>query len=125
MWKVVLDLSNYATKADLKIITGINTSDFPKKTDLVNLNYDVNELDIDKLKNVPSCFSSLKSKVYKSDIGKLDTTSAELSNVFKVMDLSNVGKYDIVKKTEYDKLVKKVNAIQTPDTSNLVKKTEN
>ena len=41
------------------------------------------------------------------------------------MDLSNVGKYDIVKKTEYDKLVKKVNAIQTPDTSNLVKKTEN
>ena len=30
--KVELDLSNYATKADLKNATGVDTSDFPKKT---------------------------------------------------------------------------------------------
>ena len=51
--KVELDLSNNATKADLKNATGVDISDFPKKTDLANLESDVNKLDIDKLKNVP------------------------------------------------------------------------
>ena len=36
--KVGLDLSNYATKADLKNATGVDTSDFAKITDLANLN---------------------------------------------------------------------------------------
>ena len=36
--KVGLDLSNYATKADLKNATGVDTSDFTKITDLANLN---------------------------------------------------------------------------------------
>ena len=49
--KVELDLSNYATKADLKNITGVDTSDFAKKTDLANLKSDVDKLDINKLKN--------------------------------------------------------------------------
>ena len=35
--KVELDLSNYATKADLKNAAGINTSKFAKKVDLANL----------------------------------------------------------------------------------------
>ena len=50
--KVDLDLSNYATKADLKKATGVNTSDFAKKADLANLKLVVDELDIDKLKTV-------------------------------------------------------------------------
>ena len=33
--KVELDLSNYATKADLKNATGVNTSKFAEKVDLV------------------------------------------------------------------------------------------
>ena len=33
--KVELDLSNYATKADLKNTTGVNTSKFAEKVDLV------------------------------------------------------------------------------------------
>ena len=37
--------------------------------------------------------------------------------------LSNVVKNDVVKKTEYKEIVKKVNNISTTDTSNLVKKT--
>ena len=31
--KIELDLSNYATKADLKTATGVDTSKFAKKTD--------------------------------------------------------------------------------------------
>ena len=55
--KVELDLSNYATKADLKM------QQESKKTDLVKSNVD--KLDIDKLKNVPSNLNNLKSKVDK------------------------------------------------------------
>ena len=66
--KVELDLSNYATKTDLRNATGDDTSDFAKKIDLANLKSNVDKLDIDKLKNVLSGLSSLKSKVGKIDI---------------------------------------------------------
>ena len=60
-------MSNYATKADSKNATGINAFDFAKKADLANLKSDVDKLDIDKLKNVPTNLSDLISKVDKSD----------------------------------------------------------
>ena len=53
--KVKLDLCNDAA-------TDVDTSDFAKKTDLGNLKSDVNKLDTEKLKNVPSSLSSLKSR---------------------------------------------------------------
>ena len=87
--KVELDLSNYATKADLNNATGVDTSDFAKKTELANLKSDVNKLVIDKLNNVPSDFSSLKSKVGKSDIGKLKTTPVNLSKLSDVVKKLN------------------------------------
>ena len=43
-------MSNYATKADLKNATGVNTK-FAKKVDLANLKSHVDKLDIGKLKN--------------------------------------------------------------------------
>ena len=52
--KVELDLFNHATKANLKNATEVDTSDFAKITDFANLKSDVDKLDIDKLKNVPS-----------------------------------------------------------------------
>ena len=58
-----LDLSNHATTANLKNAAGVETSDFAKKTDLANLESDVDKLYIDKLKNVPNNLSNLKSKV--------------------------------------------------------------
>ena len=61
--KVELDLSNYATKADLKTTTGVDTSKFAKKFDLANLKSNVDKLDINKLKNVSTNLSNLKSKV--------------------------------------------------------------
>ena len=59
--KVELDLSNSATKADLKTVTGVDTSKFAKKVDLPNLKFNFEKLDIDKLKNVPNNLSSLKT----------------------------------------------------------------
>ena len=72
--QVELDLSFSTTAIDLKNATGVDTSDFAKKTDLANL-----KTDIDKLKNVPSNLSNLKSKVDKLDIGKLKTTPIDIS----------------------------------------------
>ena len=68
--KAELDLSYYGIKSDLKNATGVDTSDFPKKTDLANLKADVGKLDIDKLKNVPINLSNLKSKVDELDVDK-------------------------------------------------------
>ena len=68
--KVELYLSNYATKAELKNATGVDTSSFAKKTDLGNLKFNLDELDIDKLKNVPTNVSNLKSKGDKLDADK-------------------------------------------------------
>ena len=80
-----VDLSNYATKDDIKNITQVDTSSFALQTNLANLITEVDKLDIDKLVTVPV------------DLSKL----------------SNVVKNDVVKKTVYDKLVAKVNNIDT------------
>ena len=88
---VRIDLSNYATKDDIKNITHVDTSSFALKTNVANLKTEVDKLDIDKLAPVPT------------DLSKL----------------SDVVKKDAVKKTDYNKLVAKVDNI---DTSGLVKK---
>ena len=90
---VTVHLSNYATKDDIKNITNVDTSNFAIKTNLANLKTEVDKLDIDKL----------------------STVLVDLSK------LSNLVKNDVIKKTVYDKLVAKVNNI---DTSGLVKKTD-
>ena len=47
--KVELDLSNYATKSDLKNSTGVDTSKFDRKVDLDSFESEVDKLDIDIL----------------------------------------------------------------------------
>ena len=46
---VKIDLSNYATKADIKNISHIDTSSFTLETNLANLKTEIDKLDIDKL----------------------------------------------------------------------------
>ena len=46
---VKVDLSNYATKADIKNISNVGTSSFALKTNLAYLKSEWDELDIDKL----------------------------------------------------------------------------
>ena len=84
---VKVDLSNYAAKTDLKNVTHVDTSSFALKTSLANLKTEVDKLDIDK------------SAPVSIDLSKL----------------SDVVKSDIVEKTVYDKLVTKVNNIDTGD----------
>ena len=90
---IKVDLSNYATKTDLKNISHIDVSCYALKSNLASLKTKVDKLDIDKLTPVPN------------DLSKL----------------SNVVKNDGVKKTEYDKLVAKVDNI---DTTNFVLRTK-
>ena len=82
--KVELDLPNYATKTNLKIVTETDTSSFANKVDLANLKSNVDKLDIVKLKNVPTNLTNLKSKVDKSDIGKLVSVLVDLSKLSNV-----------------------------------------
>ena len=76
---VKVDLSNYATKTDLKNVSHVDFSSFALRSNLASLKTEVGKLDIDKLTPVPD------------DLAKL----------------SNVVKCDVVKKIEYDKLVTK------------------
>ena len=82
---VKVNLSNYATKTDLKNISHVDTSSFALKTNL----------------------ASLKTEVDKLDIGKLVPVPADLSK------LSDVVKNDVAKKPLYDKLAATVNNIDT------------
>ena len=91
--KVELDLSNYATKDDVKNITHVDVSSYATKTNLAALNTEVDNIDIDKLKTVPD------------DLTKL----------------SNIVKNEVVKKTAYNTLKNKVDAI---DTSKFVSRTK-
>ena len=90
--KVELYLSNYATKADLKNATSAATSKFAKQFDLASLKSNVDKLDIDKLKNVPSNSRNSKSKIDKLDVDKLVPIPVDLSK------LRDVVKIDVVKK---------------------------
>ena len=80
---IKVDLSNYANKTDLKNISHIDVSSYALKLNLASLKPEVDKVDFDKLMSVPI------------DLAKL----------------SNVVKNDVVKKTEYNKLVNKVNGI--------------
>ena len=68
-------------------MTHVDTSSFALRTNLVNLKTEIDKLDIDKLAPVP----------------------------FDLSKLSDVVKKNVVKKTAYDKLVAKVNSIDTSD----------
>ena len=60
---VKVDLSNYATKADIKNISHVDTSSFALKTNLTNLKTEVDKLDIDKLAPIPTDLSKLSNVI--------------------------------------------------------------
>ena len=88
---VKIDLSNYAKKTHLKNVSHVDVSSFALKSKLASLKTEVDKIDADKLKTVP----------------------------VNLAKLSNVVKNDVVKKTEYNKLVTKIDCI---DTTNFVKR---
>ena len=66
-----VDLSNFATKVDLKNATGIDSSKLGEKSDLASLKAELDKLDVDKLKHEWTNLRDLKNKVDKLDIDKL------------------------------------------------------
>ena len=64
-------MSNYATKSHLKNAADVDALHFAKKADLVSLKSDIDKLEIDKLKKVPSGWNNLKLKVDELDVDKL------------------------------------------------------
>ena len=60
---VKVDLSNYATKTDIKNISHVDTSSFALKTNLGNLKTEFDKLDIDKLVPVAVDLSKLSDAV--------------------------------------------------------------
>ena len=72
-FKVKVDLTNYATKADLKNITHVDTSNFALKTNWANLKTEVDKLDIDKLVPIPNDLSKLSNIVKNDVVKKLNT----------------------------------------------------
>ena len=51
---VKVDLSNYATKTDIKNISHVDISSFALKSNLASLKTEVDKFDIDKLKSLPN-----------------------------------------------------------------------
>ena len=68
---VKVDLSNYATKADIKNISHVDTSSFALKTNLASLKTEVDKLDIDKLVPVPVDLSKLSDVVKNVVVKKM------------------------------------------------------
>ena len=113
---VKVDLSNYATKTDIKNISHIDTSSFALKSNLAGLKTEVDKLDVDKLKSLPNNLSNLKNEVDKLDVDKLVPVPVDLS------ELTNVVKNEVVKKTEYNAKIKNIED-KLPDITNLAIKT--
>ena len=90
---IKVDLFNYATKTGLKNVIHVDTSSFALKANLASLKTEVDKLDNEELVPVP----------------------------VNLRKLSDVVKNDVVEKTVHDKLVEKVNNI---DTSGFVLKTK-
>ena len=61
--KVELDLTNYATKTDLKNTTHVDVSSFASKTNLAALKTEVDKIDVDKLKTAPIDLAKLTNAV--------------------------------------------------------------
>ena len=90
--KVELDLSNYATKDDVKNITHVDVSSFASKTNLAALKTEVDKINADKLKTTPA------------DLAKL----------------TNAIEHDVVKKTDYNTKITIIEAQITGLTKNTV-----
>ena len=98
----------------MKNISHIDTSSFVLKTNLANLNTEVDKLDIEKLVPIPVDLSKL------SDVVKTDVVQKTVYNKL-VAKVDNIDTSDFVLKTKYNtdktELENKI-----PDTSGLVKK---
>ena len=109
---VKVDLSNYATKSDIKKISHVDTSSFAFKTNLANLKNEADKLDIDKLLPVTVDLSKLSDFV-KNDVLKKSDYNAKITEIEgEIPDISNLATKTSLNTVEY----------KIPDTSGIIKK---
>ena len=113
------DLSNDATKNDLKNVSHVDVSSFALKSNLASLKTEVDKLDIDKLVSVPLDLSKSSDVVKNNVVKKIEYHKL-------VTKVDNIDTINFVKKNKYEKdgsdFEDKINKI--PDVTTLVKKTD-
>ena len=141
--KVEFDLTNYATKTDLKNITHVDVSSFTIKTNLAALKTEVDKIDVDKLKTAPFDLAKLTNAVendlvkktdYNTKVTTIETQIADLSkntvdNLPEITKLKAIDTNSFVLKTklasDVTTLENKIDTVdkKIPDISGLATKT--
>ena len=141
--KVELDLTNYATKTDLKNITHVDVSSFASKTNLAALKTAVDKIDTDKLKTAPIDLAKLTNAIENDVVKKTDyntkVTSIEaqiagvtkntVDNLADITKLKAIDTNSFVNKTKFsadiNTLDDKIDGVEKkqPDISGLATKT--
>ena len=112
--KVELDLSNYATKNDLKNITHVDVSSFASETNLAALKTEVDKIDVDKLKTAPSDLAKLTNAVENDLVRKTDYNTKVTSIEAQIAGLT---------KNTVDNLAD-ITKLKAIDTNSFVRKTK-
>ena len=141
--KVELDLTNYATKNDLKNITHVDVSSFTSKTNLPALKTEVDKIDTDKSKIAPTDFAKLtnaiendlvKKTVFNTKVTSIETqiaglTKNKVDNLADITKLKAIDTNSFVTRTKFsadtNALDDKIDGVEkkVPDISGLATKT--
>ena len=78
--KVEIDLVNYATKDEVKNIMHADVSSYALKTNLATLKTEVDKIDTDKIKTVPTDLAKLTNAV-DNDVVKKTDFNTKVSNI--------------------------------------------
>ena len=110
--KVKLNLTNYATKNDLKNITHVDVSSFASKINLAGLKSEVDKIDVDKLKTGHVDLAKLKTEndlvkktVFNTKVTSIETQLAGLTkntvdNLADTTKLKAIGTNSFVTRTK-------------------------
>ena len=141
--KVKLDLTNYATKTDLKNITHVDVSSFASKTNLAALKTEVDKINVDKLKTAPIDLAKLtnavendlvKKTVYNTKVTSIEAqitglTKNTVDNLADITKLKAIDTNSFVTRTKFsadtNALDDKIDDVERkiPDISGLATKT--
>ena len=114
--KVELDLTNYATKTDIKSITHTDVSSFASKTNLAALKTKVDKIDVDKLKTVPDDLAKLSNVVKNEFVKKTDFSVDDY--VKKTKFSGDINSLD----DKIDKIEKKIPDVSSLETKRMLQR---
>ena len=112
--KVELDLTNYATKTDLKNITHVDVSSFASETNLAALKTEEDKIDTDKLKTAPTDLAKLTNAIENDVVKKTDYNTKVTSIEAQIAGLT---------KNSVDNLAD-ITKLKAIDTNSFVNKTK-